>query len=211
MESLGTGEWIVIGLSVVIGLFFIIGNWINNQRSAAALAWLRRGLSAFGEVKSARLSAPDRTGIRFKIDPPDGSPFQQVAGNLALERRENLPLWAFETLRGKRDRLTLQADVRPGPAGELHAFHKSNLAPVAAAKRGDAAALTFVKQSGDFHFYARGEVSEAQLAAVERLVAQYPAILLEATFQRKSPHLTLTTRLSPLLKSDPKIFFQSLL
>jgi hypothetical protein len=210
MESLGIGEWIVIGLSVVIGLFFIIGNWTNNQRCTTALAWLRRGLAGFGDVKSARLSAPATSGIRLKIDPADTSPFQQIAGNLVLERRENLPLWAFQTLRGKHDQLQLQADLQPAPAGELHIFHKTNLAQVNAAKQGEKASYTFLKQAGDFHFYTRGEVPPNQVDCAAALVSQLPAILLEFSLQRKSPHLVLNVRLSPLLRSDPKQFFQSL-
>jgi hypothetical protein len=210
MESLGIGEWIVIGLSVVIGLFFFIGNWYNNQRCTTALAWLRRGMASFGEVKSARLSAPTNTGIRLKIDPSDASPFQSIAGNLVLERRENLPLWAFQSLRGKHDQLQLQADLCTAPAGELHIFHKSNLALVNAAKKGEKASFTFLKQAGDFHFYTRGEVSPDQVDCAAALVSQLPATILEFSLQRKSPHLALNARLSPLLRSDPKQFFQIL-
>jgi hypothetical protein len=210
MDNLGIGEWIVIGLSVLIGLGFIAGNWYNNQRVMATLAWLRRGLAGYGEVKSARVNAPTPQGFPLRIDPPEGSPFQKIIGILALERRENLPLWLFQTLRGKRDRLQLETDLRRGPWGEVYVFHKSNLSQIEAAKRGEKASLTFLKQAGDFHFYTRGEAPAELVACAEVLVNQLPSLILAFSLQRKSPNLNLSLRLTPLLRIDPQSFYSSI-
>ena len=210
MDSLGTGEWIVIGLSLIIFLFFIIGNYINNQRSRDVLRWLRRGLATFGEVKSSLLSAPTTSGIRMKIEPADGSPLKDILVNLVLERRENLPLWIYQLLRGKRDHLVIMANVQPIPEGEVHGYHQSNLGPVEAARRGEKASLTFVKQAGDFHIFVQGGVEPNLVNRVEKLVAQYPALLREASLVRKSPQLTIDLRFSALKECDPQSFFQSI-
>jgi hypothetical protein len=209
MESLGIGEWIVIGLSVVIGMFFIIGNWINNQRSTEVLRWLRRGLGAFGEVKSSLLSAPTTTGLRLKIDPPEASSLKEIQGNLVLARRENLPMWIYQLVRGKREHLTLSCNVQPVPDGDLHAYHQSNLEDVEKARRGEIANLTLLKQAGEFHFYAQGSVSPELANRLEKLVSQYPGLLLEASLMHKAPHLTLDLRLSQLKNSDPQSFFRA--
>jgi hypothetical protein len=127
MDTLGTAEWLVIGLCVIIGIGFLVGNWINNQRAMATMEWIRKGISALGEVKSLRYSVPTAQGILIKIDPPDECPFKKMEATLVLEHRENLPYWGFQLLRGKRDTLTFAFDffTSPGKADEWIAHFKS--------------------------------------------------------------------------------------
>jgi hypothetical protein len=113
--NLGTAEWLVIGLCVIIGIDFLIGNWINNQRAMTTMAWIRKGISTFGEVKALRYSVPTAQGIQIKVDPPDGSPFKKMEATLVLEHRENLPYWLFQLLQGKRDTLTFALDLFASP------------------------------------------------------------------------------------------------
>ena len=209
-ESLGVGEWLVIGLSILIGLWFLIGNWINNQRSDETMRWLKKGVSVFGQPGRAQFSAPNAKGIRLKIEPPQQSPLKNLEGNLVLQRRENLPIWGYQFLRGKQDTLQLTADVRPGPDGEIHAFHKSNLAPVEASRRGEIASLTPIQQDGDIQYFSRGESNPEQFHRISRLAETYPGLFLEISVQRKSPNLTLQVRLSSLLRVAPQEFFQAL-
>ncbi len=208
--TLGTGEWLVIGLSVLIGFWFIAGNFLNNQRSEQTMHWLKKGLGVFGQPGRGQFSAPNPRGIRFKLEPPQQAPFKTMEGTLVLQRRENLPMWLFQFLRGKRDILILMADVKPALPGELRAFHQSNLAPVEAARRGETASLTFLCQEGDVHYYYRGESNPDQFQQISRLEKAYPGLFQEVSLQRKSPNLILQVRLSTLLRVPPNEFFQDL-
>lgn len=116
--NLGTAEWLVIGLCVIIGVGFLIGNWLNNQRAIACMTWIRKGISTFGEIKALRYSVPTAQGIQIKVDPPDGSPFKKIEATLVLEHRENLPYWLFQRLRNKRDTLTFALDLFASPGKE---------------------------------------------------------------------------------------------
>lgn len=209
-ENLGFGEWLVIGLSVLIGAWFLVGTWMNNQRSEQTMRWLKQGLAVFGPPGRAQLSVPDSRGIRFKLEAPAQAPLKNLSGILQLERRENLPLWGFELLRGKRDTLAISADTRRGPAGDLRAFHSSNLGEVAAAREGKAASLTFIGQQGQMQLFARGEASPELVERVRELAETYPHLFLEISFQQKSPNLTLRMRLSALARTSPEEFFKAL-
>jgi hypothetical protein len=188
----------------------LIGSWINNQRGAQALRWLKQGMAVFGEVGRAQFSVPDSKGIRFKLDAPSQAPFKNVAGSLVLERRENLPLWGFEWLRGKRDTLLLTADLRHSPPGDLRAFHASNLSQVEAAREGKSANLTFLCQEGEMHLYARGEAAPELVQRVTQIIRSHPGLFLELTLQRKSPQILMHGRLSKFLASSPEPLFQSI-
>jgi hypothetical protein len=210
MENLGVGEWFVIGLSVLIGVFFLIGNWLNNQRALRLMSWLRSGLAVFGEVQYARFSAPTAAGMRVKAEPAEGSPLSTLDGMLSLVRRENLPLWLYQAARGRHDHFQFTCDVRPGPRGEVHIFHSSNLSQVEAARRGEKAAFQPLKQQGEYQYFTRGEVDEVEVQRMTDFLAAAPARFMQLSLQRKSPNLTFDARLSPLLASDPEVFFESL-
>lgn len=210
MENLGIGEWIVIGLSLVIFLFFIIGNWSNNQRGLRVMRWLKRGLSTYGEVGLGRFSAPTSKGIQLRIETPKGSPFKTFDANLILERRENLPLWAFQLLRGKKDRVQITAELESVPKDEVHVFHQSNLAPVEAARRGEKAALNPLRENGEYSCFSRGEPSLILADRIVNWIGQYPGLVLAVSVQKKAPHLGMELRLSQLLELDAEKFFRSI-
>jgi len=210
MDGLGFGEWLVIGLSVVIGLFFVIGNWYNNQHAMHAVRWLRRGLSVFGSIKSVRLSAPSSQGIPLRIDPVEVGPFNRLQGNLVLARRENLPMWLFQLIRGNQETLELNADVRSRDQGEIHAIQKTQFGRLKTAQQNKYRQMVLVDQSAERSFYASDAGQASRVATIERLVAQYPSAILSFSLQPQSPQVTILTHLPALLRANPEAFFQAL-
>jgi hypothetical protein len=210
MGNLGTGEWIVIGLSLIIGMFFVIGNWINNQRANDAMRWLRRGLSNYGELQSGRFNAPTSKGIPFQIVPAEMCPYQKIRGNLILERRENLPLWFFQLLRGKRDTLTWTSDFQNMPATDIHLIHQSFLPKVNAGKSGNNGPSDKYVAVGTTSYFISGVVSPDLVERISQGIPHLPELILDIAIQHKSPHITFQVHLSPLLLANPEIFFQSL-
>ena len=210
MGNIGTGEWIVIGLSLLIGLFFVLGNWFNNQRADNAMRWLRQGLSDYGALKSSRFNAPTAKGIAFQIVPSANCPYQRIQGILVLERRENLPLWIFQRIRGKRDILQMTSDLQDAPNMDLHISQRSFLPKVTPEKAGNGGTSNEMIPIGATPFYLSENEPPFPVEQISQLISQLPAAIVDLAIHRKSPHIIFQAHLSPLLSTDPRAFFQTL-
>ncbi len=210
MGNIGTGEWIVIGLSLLIGLFFVLGNWFNNQRADNAMHWLRQGLSEYGALKSSRFNAPTSKGIAFQIVPSASCPYQRIQGILILERRENLPLWIFQRMRGKRDILQMTSDLHDAPNIDLHISQKSFLPKGTNRQAGSENTPNEIIPVEGSSFFITENEPPSPVEQVSQLISRLPVNILDLAIHRKSPHLTFQIHLSAVLPSDPQSFFQSL-
>lgn len=210
MGNIGTGEWIVIGLSLLIGLFFVLGNWFNNQRADNAMRWLRQGLSDYGALKSSRFNAPTSKGIAFQIVPSASCPYQHIQGILILERRENLPLWIFQRIRGKRDVLQVTADLQDAPNMDLRLSQKSFLPKVSTGKAGNENNSNEIIPIGGTSFFVSENEPPIPVEQISRLISQLPAAIVDLAIHLKSPQVIFQAHLSSLLSTDPRAFFETL-
>ena len=104
------GQIIVIGLSLTLVLWFLGGTLYNRRRANQIWRWLEPGLEVLGGRVGKVWIGVSGAGLRVAVDNPS-APLRHLECIVALESRENLPLWLFERTRGKRDQLTL----RPAP------------------------------------------------------------------------------------------------
>jgi hypothetical protein len=114
--GMDTGQWIVIGLSAVFLLWFLVGSTTNRQRADQIINWMQRGTKQIGRISSAtRKKGPAvQLGIRDAV-----APFRRMLFSFQLEPRENPPLWIYRRLRGWRDELIIDADLRSAPQEEF--------------------------------------------------------------------------------------------
>jgi hypothetical protein len=206
--QIGPGEWAVIILCVLVGLFFLVGNWVNNRISQQTILWLRKGLSVFGEVTQLRFSMPTSTGIAIKAAFAENSHPPGLEGNLILEHRENLPYWLFQLLQGRRDTLELflkNPDRRPS---QIQIYHDQEIPKDLVSGKLDKNRPILALQQYGFSFFTQGEADPRLLIQLTNLLQRFPDSITQITVQPKAPHLVFKTRLASLIRSEPEVFFK---
>jgi hypothetical protein len=187
------GQWLVIGLCVLLLIWYIAGALINYRRAAAALAWLKAGLDELGGLSGmgwlTALHSAGRLAIR-EARPP----FRTVELLFALEARENLLVWAFRHLLGRRDELYVRAELRSAPDAELEAARRPR--PTNSGER--------------FDITRSGKKSEALLSRLKEFLGKYPSAVLKVSLQRKSPHVLIRLNLDDLRAGEARALFAAL-
>jgi hypothetical protein len=110
------GQWIVIGLSALMAVWFFGASSYNRRREEDIFRWIYRGLKVFGQPE------PLGQGSRARLSGLEVSkasdPFRSIKVMYRLERRENPPLWIFEHLQGRRDELEVRAVYKSAGKGQ---------------------------------------------------------------------------------------------
>lgn len=203
------GQWIVIGLSVLMGVWFGAGSFYNRKRGIATYRWLQKGLQSLGKISEASWIGSSGTGARLVVSSAE-SPFRRIEVIFLLESREILPLWVFNRIRSKRDEMILKAGLRSTPVQEVELF-----------RRGDRQAQSFLAQSGTRSYQEisnqnglrlayRGPLDSDLIGRLSGFSKKYPDAIRRISVQRKNPHLMVRVDLPPLRESSPEEFFQSM-
>ncbi len=100
--------WIIV---ILLVLGYLGGNWLNRQRSRAIGRWLQSALSTLGGQPAWNLAGTMSSSVQLTVNHA-ARPFRQLVITYHMLTREFLPLWMFELLRGKRDRMTVRGDLR---------------------------------------------------------------------------------------------------
>lgn len=203
------GQWIAIGLSALMGLWFGVGTFYNRRRGIDTYRWLQSGLQSLGKVSEASWIGSSASGARLVVGGA-ASPFRRVEVIFLLESREILPLWVFNRIRNKQDEMILKAALRSVPAQEIEVF-----------RRRDRQAQTLLAQSGNRGHQPEtigggyqmipGLEHDSKLAnGIAAFLDKYPRAIRRISFQRKTPHLMLRVDLPPLRDQAAESFFRSM-
>jgi hypothetical protein len=187
---------------------YILGTWLNRQRSKALGSWLQAGLGVLGGQTRWKWIGSVSSGAQVTITGAD-RPFRQAEILYALLTRELLPLWGIELLRGKRDLLVLRADLRAQPAREFE------VVPVSGSLR-----ATLDSSAGEFPWHwhempaglglaTRGEADARLVARVRMFLDQYGAYLERLSLRQRNPNLILFVRMTGLEQKPAKEFLAS--
>jgi len=190
MDTSQLATQIIIGLSVLLVLWYPFGRQMSRRRGLEALRWLREGIRAYeGQASVNWIGASV-----FRVDMQGAlGPFKRVGMMILLEAREVLLLWIINRLRGQRDILVIRGDLRLKPKTDLEVMRqgwRTRRAMKALEREGwtvDTLNGFFItlKQDGEVVSKLRSALSEA--AGVVRL-----------SLRRKSPHLVANFHLSDL-------------
>jgi hypothetical protein len=198
--DLDLGQWIVIGLSGFLFIWYILANSANRNRGIATYRWLRRGMESLGKISSAEWVGASNVGVRLVMAKP-AKPFRRMEAHYMLEPREFLPYWLFSYLRGKRDEVVIKIALRMTPSGSLEIRR--------AAGRSKLPAKDQIHP--DFQV-AQADLDDAQLMAkVEAFLGKNAPTIKKITLQHQVPHIELHARLQPLLRVPPETYFQEIL
>ena len=118
------GQWIVIGLCALLLVWFVCGAAINYRRAGAVLEWLRAGMDELGELGGTGWLTALHSAAKLTVREAR-PPFRAVELFFVLEARENMLVWAFRHLLGRRDELFVRAELRSAPGEELETQGKT--------------------------------------------------------------------------------------
>lgn len=197
-----TGQWIAIGLSAVLGAWYVVGALINRRRGVATYQWLQKGLEQIGKISEAKWIGSSGSGARLLVTRA-ARPFRRIEIIFLLESREIMPIWLFNRLRDKQDEMILKAVLRKPPAWELEA-----------APEGDRKLKGYLSNPGEgrtpfeqvsapegFSVLARRRSTTDDLEALSRFLAKYPKAVVQFSLRKQPPHLILRLKVPPVRQS----------
>ncbi len=180
---------IVIGLSVILVLWYPFGRQMNRRRGLQALRWLREGVRAYEGQASVNWVGASA----FRVDVQGAlGPFKRVGMMVLLEAREVLLLWIINRLRGQRDTLVIKGDLRLKPKTDLEVTRRgwrAGRAMRALEKEG----WTVGSLNGMFIALKRDTEIASRLASA--LSEEIPQ-LVRLSLRRRAPHLVANFHLS---------------
>jgi hypothetical protein len=186
---------VVIGLSVVVLVWYFLGQQAMRRRGLFLLQQARAVVPILGE--SPKLRWLGTSAFQLTVERP-AHPFKALVLTVVLEPREIIFLWLVNRFRQRRDLMVVRGDfvARPPAMGELfraegaggkeaHAEAISERWPIAPF---DANGLQLAPSSPILH--------EALLNATQSLHTQLSS-LLRLSIRDTSPHLLLNYTLRP--------------
>lgn len=201
--DLDLGQWIVIGLSAFLFIWYFWAGSVNRKRGTAAYRWLYRALGTVGEVSDAEWIGAANMGARLTVGRAT-KPFRRVEAHYLLEPREFPPYWLFSRLKGKRDEVLIQVVLRSAPKGSLEIKRTTG-------NRSGQLIAGHQIQSGFELVDSDLDRNAPLLSAVNNFLAEHGETVKRIVIQPDNPHLEINARIKPLLESPAESYFGILL
>jgi hypothetical protein len=203
------GQSIIIGLSILMGLWYIVGASINRKRGIATYHWIHKGLETTGKVSEGRWIGSSGSGARLTVGKAD-RPFHRVEVVFLLDSREILPLWLVNLLRNKQDEMILKANLRSMPTAEVEVGRTGTREMKGLLSGAETAPFESVASTTGIEILSRGKADEAQLAQLRSFIEKHSNAIKRISLQRQQPHLILRANLPPLREEEAEAFFNDL-
>lgn len=206
--SFSVGQRILIVLSLIMLLWYVAGSQYNRRQSIRALNWLREGLALLGgEVQAAWIGSAT-TGAKVAVQKP-APPFRQLEVTFLLESREWLPLWLLNLVRGRRDDLTIKAELRSSGQGEIQVVPAGSRLERSLREDGQPV-WDWRVGPHSLRIAYRGKQAEALSTALMPFLQDYGFFVRHLAWRREKPHFILHLRLAGLTGCSPVDFFNDL-
>lgn len=201
---MNTGVIAVIGLCVVLALWYGVGHLVNRRRGQRLFHWLEKGIPVLGgKVEAGWIGSP-ASGARINVLHA-APPFRRLEMTLLLANREIPPLWLLDHLRGKPDRLIIRATLRSPRRGEVEVSpargttrrHQHESWPQQPGPHGLTVAV-------------RGPDAQRQAKSLEPWLETYGVHLQRFTLHKADPHIQLQMKMSGLLATTSEAFLADL-
>jgi hypothetical protein len=201
------GQLLAIGLSVALGVNYLIGMIVNRRKGVALFHWLHEGVqSTLGRVSEARWIGSASSGARLTVAQAR-EPFRRVEMIYLLATRELLPLLWLQRLRGRRDELILKALLREPPLLEWELVPKRH-------SRTQAQLTAQGFQPGPelegWVLYQKGNLTPAYDRHIRQTVQRLGARLRGLSVRRQKPHVVARLSLPTDLSTPAADLFQAL-
>jgi hypothetical protein len=203
------GQYVVIGLSIFLGLWYVVGSSINRKRGLETFRWLRDGLETAGKVTEARWIGSSGSGARLTVGKAN-RPFQRIEVVFLLDSRELLPLWLVNLLRGKQDEMILKANLRSLPTSEIEVGHSDSKEIKSLISNKQPSTFQTASAAAGFEILYKGKAGDEQIARLQSFIQQYPVSIKRISLKKQMPHLVLRADLPPLREKNLEEFFKDL-
>lgn len=207
--ELDAGQWVVIGICVILLFGYISGYYNNRGRAERIYRWLRDGLSRWGETTPGDRLPGMVTGGSLTVSQAS-APFRRIEAVFILEPRENLLFWLFYHLGGRRDELVLKIYLRSDPDQEIEAAYNDDKDFRRQLAAADKKPFTTVSGPGKLQFAWREKKSAEAIEKAQGFLEKYTPALLRLSLRRKQPHLFVRIHLASLLANPAQDFFAAL-
>ncbi len=199
--DLNTGEWIVIGLSAFLFVWYFFATASNRKKGLAAYRWLFKGLETLGKVSRAEWIGAANMGARLVVKNAK-KPFRKVEARYLLEPREFLPYWVYSRLRGKREGIWIKVTFRnpPNKNVEIRKISPRQWDKLPHDQR----------MLHNFQILADTQASPVP-PRLEEFLSEYEQLIDRITLQPKAPQLEILVRLKPISGAAVIPFFEALL
>lgn len=198
--------WIII-IAVVVG--YLAGQWLNRQRSKRIGKWLQAGLEKLGGQVSWKWLKSISSGAEITVREAR-APFRDLVVSYFLLTREFAPLWLIERLRGKRDLLSVRANLREPPAAEFDIVPAAG--PLRRTLEREAAS-----EARHWHELAAGLVlttarptDRALIGKAEEFVRAFGPFVERVSLRRRQPHVMVFLRITGLEAAASKDLWRAL-
>ena len=203
------GQYVVIGLSIFLGLWYVVGSSTNRKRGLEIFRWLRDGLETAGKVTEARWIGSSGSGARLTVGKAN-RPFQRIEVVFLLDSRELLPLWLVNLLRGKQDEMILKANLRSLPTSEIEVGHSDSKEIKSLISNKQPSTFQTASAAAGFEILYKGKAGDEQIARLQSFIQQYPVSIKRISLKKQMPHLVLRADLPPLREKNLEEFFKDL-
>ena len=208
--ELGLGEWIIIGLSAILFMWYFAANAYNRRRGIATYRWLFRALENVGEIAHTEWIGSSSQGARLLVEKAS-RPFRKVESKYLLEPREFLPYWIFSRIRGKRDEVIILFTLRSVPKSLVKVYKKgsrrSEITNAAEKSRESKSEQSF----NGFQIRYDGIGNQHFEEKVQSFLFDYADSTTTIELRREAPHLEIRAAMSPLLKTSAELYIGTLL
>ncbi len=195
--DLDLGQWIVVGLSAFLFVWYIGANSLNRRRGIATYRWLYRCMEAVGEITHSEWIGSSGAGARLAVEKPS-RPFRRVEALYLLEPREFLPYWILSYLQGKRDVVVVKITLRSVPKVTLEvepAKGRGAKQPLAGGKN---QAPERHQPVEGFHVSTEGPGDAQVMEGVSVFLRDYGAGVKVISLRQEAPHLEIRASLKAL-------------
>lgn len=203
------GQWIVIGLSALLVVWYFGASMFNRRRGMATYQWLRRGLEQVGDKIEGQWLGSSGTGVKLTI-PRAEKPFRKLQTIYVLETREILPYWILTHLSGKRDKLTITATLRKIPKSKLVVGRKNQRKNTELVPENQKQTYEQLPAPEEFVILRQGSADPDYEQGLREFLDQAGESIERISLGAKSPHLEINMRLNSLETTPPVLFFSSL-
>ncbi|HZD55254.1 MAG TPA: hypothetical protein VE136_00915 [Anaerolineales bacterium] len=203
------GQWIVIGLSILMGAWFGVGSYYNRKRGIATYHWIQGGLKRLGKISEAAWIGSASSGARLVVGNAE-APFRRIEVVFLLESREILPLWLLNRVRNKQDEMILKAGLRSAPTDQMELSRGEDHQIRAMIARSGAQSFEQLPAQKGFLLAHRGGKNSELVGRLTAFLERYSDAILRISVQRQKPNLMIRVDLPALREGSAEEFFDAL-
>ena len=176
---------IIFILCIIVVVWWPIGGFINRRRGQAWLEWLQTGVKELGATSTNQWLRSFHSVGQLTVRDLR-APFRSLDILFTLENRDNLIMWVFRHLRGRRDEMIIQAEMNADPVQELEVgYHGRRSYDVYLARQKDNPFTQLGEQDG-FRIARRGGKDEWSIERLRKFLAGQGKVIQRMSLQRGS-------------------------